>query len=90
MFALAIAPVEDLTDLQSDLGEAITLLADPEGQAVSAFGMIDPSPFPSMTVARSGTFYVDRKGRIGARWLPDSYRTRPDPDAVMAAVRAAD
>jgi len=90
VFALAIATPDDLADLQADLGDAVTLLADPEGQAVEAFGMIDPSPFPPRTLARSGTYYVDRNGQISARWLPESYRSRPDPDEVVAALRRTD
>jgi peroxiredoxin len=85
---MAIDEPEDLAELQKELGEAVTLLADPDGQAVSAFDMIDPDPFPDRVQARAGTFWIDRDGKLRHRWLTDSYRERPDPEEILAKIRS--
>lgn len=87
LFAVAIASVEDLAGLQEELGERVTLLADPEGAMVDGFSMIDHHPLPKRRMARAGTFHIDAQGRLRHRWLPGSYRERPDPDAILAALR---
>ena len=88
VFGLAIDEPGDLTELQERLGEAVTLLADPSGQAVSGFDMIDPDPFPDRVQARAGTFWIDRDGRLRFRWLTDSYRERPKPEEILAKIRS--
>jgi len=78
---------EDLADFQADLGDGITLLADPDGVAIDAFGMRDPSPVPPRPMARAGTFLIDRKGNVVSYWLPRAYHERPSPDDILAALR---
>ena len=87
MFALAIAEPDDLSALQERLGTGVTLLADPVGEAVEAFGVLDPGPFPQRRIARSASFLVDGEGRILRRWTGSSYRQRPAPDEVLNEIR---
>ena len=87
LFAVAVASVEDLAGLQEKLGERVTLLADPAGTMVERFSMIDHKPMPKRRMARSGTFYIDAKGVVRRRWLPGRYHQRPDPDAILTALR---
>jgi len=88
VYAIAIDDPADLAELQEELGEAVTLLADPGGQAVSSFNMMDPKPFPARTQARAGTFWIDRDGVLRERWLPRNYRERPDPDEILGKIRS--
>ena len=53
LYAIAHQGREELADLQEELGTGITLLADPEGKAIVAFGMLDPSPFPPRPMSRA-------------------------------------
>lgn len=71
-----------LDGLQEDLGTAVTLLADPEGVAVAAFGMGE-----RFGLARAGTFLIDRAGRVTHRWLTENYRKRPSADEILARAR---
>ena len=87
VYALSNQPREKLQDLQEELGLGVTLLSDAEGEAIAIFGMTDPMGMPEPTVARSGTFLIDRKGSVRRRWLTTNYRQRPDPDEILAAAR---
>ena len=87
VFGIAVADRDALADLQDTLGDNLTLLADPEGKAADAFGVVDTDPLLfGRKLAQSATFYVDKKGRIRYRWLPKSYRTRPNPDDVLKRI----
>ena len=87
VFALAAQPREKLEGLQADLGDAVTVLADPEAQAIAAFGMLDPDPFPKLRIARSGVFLIDRRGVLKEKWLPENYRDRTSPEDILEALR---
>lgn len=79
--------MEDLRELQEEVGPGVTILSDPLGEAVRAFGMLDERGVPRDPLARAGTFHVDRDGILRHRWVADAYRERPDPDEVVAALR---
>jgi len=65
----------------------VTLLVDATGDAVDAFGMLDPAPKPAFGQARAGTFFIDRDGVVRQRWLTTNYTRRPDPEAILARIR---
>lgn len=88
VFALMAESEEDLGDLQTDLGGAITVLADPAATAIERFGMLDPDPFPpNRRLARSGIFFIDPKGVVRFRWLVANYREATDPEEILRALR---
>ena len=62
---------------------AVTLLSDPGGEAMGAFGMRDPAGIPHRNTARAGTFLIDRHGRVARRWLAENYRSRPSADEIL-------
>ena len=86
VYALSLEPVDELRDLQEKLGDGVTLLSDPSGQAAEAFDALDPDPFPNKVMARAATFHVDREGKIRRRWLTESYRDRPEAAASGGAL----
>ena len=65
----------------------MTVLSDTRGEAIARFGMTDPKGIPGSTVARAGTYLIDRSGRVRQRWLTSNYRKRPDPDAILVKLR---
>jgi peroxiredoxin len=82
VYALAPQPAEKLASVQEKLGAAVTLLADPEGHAVVAFGVLEKFGLP-----RAATFLFDREGRVSHRWLAENYRKRPKPEEILAKAR---
>jgi peroxiredoxin len=82
VYAIAVSPAAALAPLQEKLGDGVTLLADPEGKAVSAFGMLEGNG-----LARAATFLLDREGRVSHRWLTENYRKRPSPEDILAKAR---
>jgi peroxiredoxin len=66
---------------------AFTLLADPAGDINESIGIRDPQ-YPTGSAAfgvpRPTLYIVDRDGIIRARFMEPTYRTRPDPDLVLA------
>jgi peroxiredoxin len=81
VYALSTQP-DGLQGLQEDLGSAVTILSDPSGDAVEAFGMGE-----RFGLARAGIFLLDREGRVSHRWLTDNYRKRPSPDEILGKAR---
>lgn len=86
IYGLSLEPAGAMRELQERLGSGVTLLSDPTGEAAEAFGVRDLQPFPARAAARAATFFIDREGRVRRRWIADSYRHRPDPDEILAAV----
>ncbi len=87
VYALSTDPRKKLEGFQQTLGRGVTLLADPDGSAVRAWGMLDEKPFPKQGIARSGSFHVDARGVLRHRWLPTHYHSRAEPDEILAALR---
>jgi peroxiredoxin len=81
VYAITTQP-DGLAGLEEDLGTGVTLLSDPDGGAVTAFGMGE-----RFGLARAGTFLLDREGRVTHRWLTGNYRKRPLPDEILARAR---
>ena len=87
VYAISTAPREELLGLQEELGDGVTLLSDPEGEAIDRFGMLDPSSFPGATIARAGTFSIGADGIVRRVWLPEHVHSRPDADDVIDALK---
>jgi peroxiredoxin len=85
--AVALQTREELADLQAALGDGVTVVADPTGEAVDAWHMRDPTPVPPRPMARAGTFLVDPKGVVRSHWLKAAYHERPEPDEILALLR---
>lgn len=83
VYALSGDPPETLAELQEELGLAVTLLSDPEGEAIEAFGMRDPTGLPHRNTARAGTFVIDRRGHVAKRLLATNYRKRPTAKDII-------
>ncbi len=82
VYAIAPQPAAELAALQEDLGTGVTLLSDPDAEAVAAFGVLEKFGLP-----RAATFLIDREGRVRHRWLAENYRKRPSPEGILAKAR---
>lgn len=82
VYALAPQDADKLESLQEDLGDAVTLLSDPETKAIAAFGMLERFGLP-----RAASFLIDREGRVTHRWLAENYRKRPSPEEILEKAR---
>jgi len=85
--ALAVEPVERLRDLQTRLGDAVTLLSDADGKVAEAYGVLDSRPFPSRRMARSATLLIDRAGLLLRCHFPANYRTAPEASDLLDTLR---
>lgn len=68
-----------------------TMLADPTGKIAQDIGIRDPQyPVGSFAfgVPEPGIFVLAQDGTILAKFFVQGYKVRPDPDAVLTAVRA--
>jgi len=73
--------------MQEGLGDGVTLLGDPTGKIAAAYGVLDRRGDGEPPLARAATFFVDAEGRVRKCWFPTSYRLRPDPEELLAALR---
>ena len=70
---------------------AYTMLADPAGDINERLRIRDeqyPVGSAQFGVPRPIVYIIDRKGTIRARFMEPTYRTRPDLEEVLGAVRA--
>ena len=63
-----------------------SLLADPEFQAIDAFGLRHEGGGMGGDAARPATFILDREGQVVWRRLTDNWRIRPRPAELLEAL----
>jgi peroxiredoxin (alkyl hydroperoxide reductase subunit C) len=96
LVAVSSSPVEEHRALAEKLasgGDAgapgLTILADVEGEAIRAYGLIHPDalPFTDTPIARPAVFLVDGEGVIRARFLTDNWVVRPRPEQLLGKLK---
>lgn len=68
-----------------------TMLADPNGEINESLGIRDtqyPVGSAAFGVPQPGIFLIDRNRRIVGKFFEKGFRTRPDPQLVLQAIRA--
>ncbi len=91
VMAVVIDPVEENRKVVERLGLDYPILADPDGRAIRAFGLLHAGANPMVEgadMARPAT-YVFADGRARWRDITENYRVRPGADQVLEAVREA-
>ena len=78
-------PVEQNAKVVQELKLSFPILADTERRVLDSYDLRDEAG-PDGAIARPATFVIDRDGIVRWRNLSDSYRLRPSPDDVLAAV----
>lgn len=89
VYAISTEEPGTLRDLQAELGDAVTLVSDPSGKAIEAFGLVDEKTMPQRRLARAATLHVDHEGIVKRRWIADNYRKRPEAEEVLEALAAS-
>jgi peroxiredoxin len=80
--AIPVDSIETNAALARKLGVSYVVLSDPQLSAIRAFGIEDRengTAWPSV-------FVIGNDGRVAARFLTQSYKSRPSATDVVAAV----
>lgn len=86
VLAVVVDPVARNAEVVEQLGLSYPILADPDLRAIDAYDLRHSDVGPTGAIARSATFVLDKDGIVRWRDLTESYRLRPPPEAVVAAV----
>ena len=84
---MSIDAPEVTRDKLASLGLEYPLLADPDFQAIDAFGVRHPEGM-GHDIARPATFLIDRRGRVVWRDLTDNWRVRVRSERVLEQLAA--
>ncbi len=82
---------EILTAFATERGATWTMLSDPQSKVIDGWQLRDPQYAAGSRAAgvpRPAIFVIGRDGVIKARLMEETFRTRPQPEAVLAAVDA--
>ncbi len=81
---MSVDPAAVTRDNLGSAGIGFPLLADPDLEAVDAYGVRHPSGgMGGHDIARPATFLIDRGGRIVWRELTDNWRIRLRPERLL-------
>jgi peroxiredoxin len=84
-----VDPVEQNAKVVQELKLSFPILADTEGRVLDVYDLRHDEGAPDGgAIARPATFVIDRDGIVRWRNLTESFRLRPSPDDVLAAVVA--
>jgi peroxiredoxin len=88
VLAISADTPEESQKLVASAGLAFSLLADPQGKVLDAFGLRHAgADISGGDIARPGVFIIDRQGRIAWRDLTDNWRVRVRPETVLQQLR---
>ena len=88
VLAVSVDPAEVTREKLASAGLDFPLLADPDFEAIDAFGLRHVDAGPEGDLARPATFLIDAEGRIAWRDLTENYRVRPRPRQVVDQLAA--
>lgn len=89
VLAISTDTVEDTAAAFRSQGLTFPVLADPELQAVDAYGVRHSlGGIEGDDIARPAVFVIDREGRIVWRDLTDNWRVRVRPERILERLRA--
>jgi peroxiredoxin len=88
--AVSSSSVNDHRVMAAKLGIGFPVLADVEGEAIRAYGLLHPGalPFADFPVARPAVFIIDPQGVVRGRYLTANWRVRERPEHLLAELRA--
>ncbi len=80
--AVSVDSVPQSKKLSDSLSLAYPILSDPERKVVQAWGVDDAEN----EIAWPALFVVDKSGQITERLMLETYKDRPLPDQIFAAL----
>lgn len=90
MMAVSVDPPEKNREVMDKAKLAFPILADESRAATRAFGVLHEKGSPnSADIPVPSMFLIDREGVITWERVAKAVQDRPDPQEVIAAVRAA-
>lgn len=91
LVSISVDTVPLIQAFAGQIGARYTMLADPTGAVNEALGIRD-SQYPvgsaAFGVPQPGIFVIGRDRRIAGKFFEQGFRTRPDPQQVLQAIRA--
>ena len=86
---VVVDPPETNATLAQQAGLTYPILADPDLQAIDAYGLRHAGAGPDgRDIAHSASVLIDARGVVGWRLVTDNFRRRPLPRTVLVAVDA--
>jgi peroxiredoxin len=82
---LSVDSVETSKQLEQKLELGFPILSDPTRELIQGFGLDDPAN----EIAWPAVYVIDASGKITWRAFFESYKERPPPKEILAAVDAA-
>jgi len=85
VIAISADTVEDLSAKLLPKGITYPLLADPELEAIDAYGLRHEkgNPMSGGDIARPALFIIDENGQIVEKMLTENWRVRPTPEMIL-------
>ena len=80
---------EELADKLLSKGITFPLLADPQLDAIDAYGLRHEGgdPMSGGDIARPALFIIDESGKIVEKMLTENWRVRPTPEMILAKLK---
>lgn len=77
--------VEELREQMLPKGISFPLLADPELQAIGAYGLRHEAgnPMNGADISRPAVILIDESGKIVEAMLTENWRVRPTPEMIL-------
>jgi len=91
LVSISVDAVPLIQKFAAQVGVRFTMLADPKGAINEQLGIRDaqyPVGSAAFGVPHPGMFVIDRGGQIRRKHFEKGYATRPDPQRVLAQIRA--
>ncbi len=89
MVAVSPNAPEQNSDLAKQLGSRFRILSDPDLAITETFGIRHVGAAAGIDRPHPTTFVADAAGTLSASFENETYRVRPDPSAVLQALRDA-
>ena len=84
LLAVSVDPTATTSEKLGKAGLEFDLLADPELEAIKAFGVLhEAGGMGGTDIARPATFLIDEQGQIIWRELTDNWRIRLRPQRLI-------
>ena len=92
LIAVSYDPPDTLRKFAASRGITFPLISDPDSAIIRAYGILNESEKPGARgygIPHPGTFIVDRRGRVVARFFEAAYQERNSTAAILSSLDGA-
>ncbi|RME02363.1 MAG: hypothetical protein D6805_10180 [Planctomycetota bacterium] len=87
ILAIVVDGAERNKAVKEKLGLTFEILSDKNLEVIPRYGMLHRNAPGAGDIARPGVFLLNRERKIIHRWLPDNYRVRTRPEAILDVIK---